>query len=92
MELGEANVDHLLDRLTSKQIAEWVAFYSLEPFGNEWRQAAVIASTIAEANRNEKKRSKPFTPDDFMPKRDEGPKDSNQLLAMAKAIMARNKR
>ena len=81
-----ADVDHLLDSLSSKQISEWVAFYSLEPFGNEWRQAGVIAATIAEAFRDAKKRPKPFTPDDFIPVKESPQKDSSQLLAMARMI------
>jgi hypothetical protein len=35
---------------------------------NDWR-TGVIASTIANANRNPKKRSKPYEPSDFMPAR-----------------------
>jgi len=81
-----ADVDHLLDSLSSKQISEWVAFHSLEPFGDEWRQAGVIAATIAEAFRDSKKRPKPFIPDDFIPTRESPQKDSSQLLAMARMI------
>lgn len=32
-------------------------------------RGAMICSILAEGNRDRKKRSKPFTPDDFMPKK-----------------------
>ena len=86
-----ADVDHLLDSLTSKQISEWVAFYSLEPFGNEWRQAGVVAATIAEAFRDSKQRRKPFTPEDFIPSgKDTSVKNSTQLLGIARMITSGN--
>ena len=46
-----------------------MAYAELEPFGHEadfWR-AGIVASTIANVNRDRKKRSSPFTPQDFMP-------------------------
>jgi len=46
-----------------------MAYAQLEPFGpdaDSWR-TGVIASTIANANRDRKKRPAPFTPQDFMP-------------------------
>lgn len=53
--------------LDSRQIAEWMAFYSIEPFGEHaayWR-AGTIAATIANVHRS--KRSREFKPEDFMP-------------------------
>ena len=47
-----------------------MAFFSLEPWGTEvedWR-AGLIAATIANANRDSKKRRRPYEPQDFMPK------------------------
>lgn len=49
------------------QFTEWMAYYDLEPFGDEWPRTALIASLIAEANRDPEARSEPFTPEDFMP-------------------------
>jgi hypothetical protein len=48
-----------------------MAFYQLEPFGDEaedWRMAQLLA-LIANVNRDPKKRRRPFTPEEFMPKR-----------------------
>lgn len=50
-------------------------------------RAALICSIIAEVNRNPKKRSKAFTPKDFMPKR-EAKKEltGEEMLQRAKMI------
>jgi hypothetical protein len=56
--------------MSSAEFVEWQAFQRLEgPFAPEredWR-ATIIASTIAEVNRDRKHRSKPYRPDDFIP-------------------------
>ena len=61
------SVKQLLQTLDSKEISEWAAYYSIEPFGH-FRSAdlpaAIIASTLANCNRT--KSSKMFTPKDFM--------------------------
>ncbi len=65
-------VDELLNRISSRELTEWMAFYQLEPWGTEtedWR-AGLISSTIANANRDQKRRRKPYEPQDFMPRRD----------------------
>ncbi len=56
--------------MTSREFAEWEAYYELEPFGEERAdiRSAIVASTVANANRNPKARAKPFEVDDFMPK------------------------
>jgi len=46
-----------------------MAYADLEPFGEEaayWR-AGMLAATMANLERNPKKRPKPFEPADFMP-------------------------
>jgi len=53
--------------LDSQQIAEWIAYYNIEPFGEHaayWR-AGTIAATIANVNRPKSKRA--FKAEDFMP-------------------------
>jgi len=63
-------VGELLRRMSSRELTEWMAFFSLEPWGTEvedWR-AGLIAATIANANRDPKKRRKPYEPQDFMPR------------------------
>ena len=49
-----------------------MAFAGIEPFGEERAdvRAGIIASVIANVNRDAKKRSQPFAPSDFMPFRE----------------------
>ena len=44
-----------------------MAYFTLEPFGDDWLRTAVLASVIANANRDAKVRPEPFKPEDFMP-------------------------
>lgn len=55
--------------MSSAQLAEWMAYAKLEPFGEERAdlRAGIIASVIANVNRDPKKQ-RPFKPEDFMPK------------------------
>lgn len=64
-------VGELLQRISSRELSEWMAFFSLEPWGCEvedWR-FGMLASVVANANRDAKKRRQPYEPQDFMPKR-----------------------
>jgi hypothetical protein len=55
---------HDIDRLPSSALTDWIAYYSLEPFGQERENfhAAIVASTVANASGSKKR----FKPDDFM--------------------------
>lgn len=50
------------------EFAEWMAFFRVEPFGDVRGdlQAGIVASTVANVNRDPKKR-RPFSPADFLP-------------------------
>lgn len=58
----------LLSRISSRELSEWMAYYDLEPFGEERAdlRAGIIASVTANANRDAKK-GKAYRPQDFMP-------------------------
>ena len=45
-----------------------MAFAELEPFGARFAEylSAMVASVVAEVNRNRKKRGRPFAPNEFM--------------------------
>lgn len=62
-------VQELLARISSQELSEWMAYYSLEPWGTETDdlRAGIVASTIANVNRDPKKRRKPYTAQDFAP-------------------------
>jgi len=36
----------MLERITSEQFAEWIAFYRCEPFGERWLQTSYVCSMI----------------------------------------------
>ncbi len=68
MALG-MTVSELGHRMSSRELTEWMAFYSLEPFGYvaNLHGDAITASVVAEVNRNNKEKSDPFQPQDFVP-------------------------
>lgn len=86
----------LLQSMTSAEFAEWMAYDSIDPIGDDRGdlQAGVIASTVASVHRKEG--SKPFVPRDFMPLADawKAPEKvarerSAELLAKVKATFGR---
>lgn len=62
-------IAELQERVSSREFAEYWAYFQLEPWGAEREdlRSGIVASTIANANRDPKKRARPFTPDQFMP-------------------------
>lgn len=56
----------MLRAMDSDEYVDWMAMFQLEPFGDEWRQAATPAAAIHNAMGG-KKKGGAFTPDDFMP-------------------------
>ena len=84
--------------LSSRQFAEWIAYYNVEPWGEERAdvRSGVVASTVANIHR--KKNTKPFKPIDFMPYLSEEREEmeqkekQNQLLAMLKGLAANGSR
>lgn len=70
-------VQELGERMTARELAEWRAFYDLEPFGdlrNDFR-TGILASIIS--NMFREKRDKPLTPVDFMIHQDAKPNRSS---------------
>ena len=60
------SVERLLESFSSQEVAEWMAFSRIEPFGEERAdlRSAVVACVIANANRG--KNQRPFKIDDFV--------------------------
>lgn len=48
---------------------EWYVYYLAEPFGEERDdlRSGIVASVIANSNRDPKRHPKPYEPKDFMP-------------------------
>ena len=66
---GHLDVDRMLDSLTSKQFAEWQAFYYINPFGvqAETERFAIQQSNILNAPHFLDRSKKPRQPTEFMP-------------------------
>lgn len=86
--LGYPHPDILLAMLTPQQFDEWIAYWTLEPFGyeTEWQHAGVVASVIANVHR--KKHSRSYKPSDFIPKVRKAPKKQTvkEMIEQAKLI------
>ena len=62
-------MDALLQQMPAPLLIEWMAYYSLEPFGETLAdvRAGVLASLTANIHRDEKKQREPYQPGDFFP-------------------------
>ena len=62
-----STVEELQARMSSAEFGEWLAFYTIEPFGPSMDDVRMgtVASTIANFNRGPN--TKPFKPSDFAP-------------------------
>lgn len=67
--LGYPHPDHLMQAITGPQLADWLDFYAVEPWGDTRAdlRAGIVAAVVANANRDAKRRPEPFAPSDFMP-------------------------
>lgn len=81
LELGEPNVDVLKRKITSRQFAEWMAFFRVEQYGPVGMDVrfAQLMSVIANSLTEEK-----FKPEDFMPDQEKETKDPEKLAEMVK--------
>jgi len=79
------SVRELLARMDSHELAEWIAFYAIEPFGEQRAdlRAAIVASVIANCNRG--KNQKAFKPADFMPFKEAPPPKKPQSMSEQQA-------
>jgi hypothetical protein len=59
-------VEELGERMSSKELSEWIAFNAISPIGDERGdlQAGIVASVMANCHRT---KGQPFKPVDFMP-------------------------
>lgn len=71
-------VAELLSRVSSHELTEWMAYYGLEPWGEEREdyRAGVQVSTLANIHRDKEKRPQPFGPWDFFQRPGTPPEDA----------------
>ena len=62
-------VAELLDRMSSREFSEWMAYYAIEPFGEERAdlRQALTTSAVHNSIQAQTKRPKWTKPEDFMP-------------------------
>jgi hypothetical protein len=62
------DINLILD-MPLEEFATWQAYYEIDPFGEDRAdlRAGIVASVIANANRDPKRKPTPFTAQDFMP-------------------------
>lgn len=79
----------MLAGMTSRQLTEWMAFAALEPFGDERAdlRMGILASVIANVNRDPKRRAQPYEPKDFLPRFEEEEPEENQAKMLQKVEM-----
>jgi hypothetical protein len=65
-----STVTDLQERMPHREYVDWVALWQIEPWGDVRgdMQAALVATLLANAHRDRKKRQKPYDPADFMPR------------------------
>lgn len=63
-------VRELLARISARELAEWMAYFMVEPFGEERAdvRAAIVAATVANTARDPKRRRRSFQASEFMPR------------------------
>lgn len=77
--------------MSAHEFSEWIAYSALEPFGEIHAdlRAGVLASVIANVNRDAEKQREPFQPGDFFPTLPKAKKRRakwEEILAKMKAI------
>lgn len=69
--------------MPSYLLSEWIAYYKMEPFGEQRAdlRAAIIACTVANSNRG--KDQKALKVEDFMPKFEEQKQSMEEMIQFA---------
>lgn len=83
-------VRQLGEEMDSAEFTEWMAFYDLEPFGDDWRRTGQIASILHNVHRKET--AEAVTAEAYMPLRApeaEAPAQTGQqVLTIFRALAA----
>lgn len=83
LKLGIWDVPGLAAAMPVDTLYAWMAYYQLEPWGDDWLRSAVSFAQFQNANRGKNKRA--MKPEDFMPvdKREQTPQ---QMLSILNSI------
>lgn len=75
--------------MTANEFAEWMAFARLEPFGAhvDYHRAGVVAATVANTQRDPKRRPQPFQARDFIPRFGPPPPAAEEAARVSAKVM-----
>lgn len=79
----------MLERMSSAEITEWMAFMQLEPFGAETQYIgpAITSANVVNAVRSSAGyKGKQSKPDDFMPKFEQRRQEVAQMIQVAQMM------
>lgn len=62
------SVSELLSRFSSAELAEWMAYDRIEPFGQRQSDYMMASNMAITANIHSRKGAKPYSASDFLPK------------------------
>lgn len=73
----------MLREMRPSELGDWIGFWRFSPWGEERAdlRSGVVASIIANVNRDTKKRSTPFRPEEFMLFRHQAEDDASKELS-----------
>ena len=73
----------MLLEMRPSELGAWAALWGINPWGEDRAdlRSAIVASIVANANRDTKRRTEPFTPLDFMPFREENKAEKSKALS-----------
>lgn len=76
----------MLERMSSAEISEWMAFYTLEPFGSEasYIGHAIVAATVANRHRNKGEKAHKMT--EFIPDFRKKAQSVDQMIQFAEMM------
>lgn len=78
-------MDELLQSISSTELTQWIAYYSIEPFGpaREDDRAGVVAATMANCHTGKSRKS--YKPNDFFPRK-KARQTVEQMIALLKTL------
>lgn len=84
---GRVDVDQMLTEIPARLFNEWLAYYRVEPFGEERADLRIAQLTAVTANAHRKKSAKPFKIQDFLLKfKRQRRKQWQEILSMVESM------
>jgi hypothetical protein len=88
LQAGELNLRKVAEQLTSRELTDWLAYWSLEPWGEERADFRSGILAAAMSNRWRGKGEKAAKPQDFMPFTDEPEQTPDEIRARMTEILS----